>query len=641
MTGILRRHDPIWYHPDGLVSCKRNLDRFLLAWESIQVYPPQASSPAPSLPVSHPKPPPMNPPSSRDSISDSDRLAYNQRKDLLTRLVNQKDICKLASLHRQHPNGCFLHKHIPCKHRLLECRTFLNLANPSIAQAIQLEVNSNASTSARYASSEGGSDNNSQPVEPYSSSPLTLLPTASHSDPSRLPSFPLSSPKPTIPTYTVTHVKPDTAICDSGATDTMTGVKDLFSRLYRFPRDAAPTISLGDNSTIHASGWGILDYIENTHRIRRIGLFVPQLKSTTLISISRHVQYADCSFHAENNRATLTYPQHACPLSLSPELHSTVTPTRDPSLKPSFDETTAAFASNADFATSIVPSSIHISSSKAIAFHDETGQVTSSPVDQERSPPSPCDNKDPCVNNSKRVRFARQVTILRPDPLHVNHGSSPAKEDPVVPTIYNPHPTPRPKPRPWDHVPSSTPLKLALTPDRLLKSIGFLSSPKIQKGLLSASQPTISILDIDKNPSLDPGETASLKAASRNTTQSPLPTNIGDLYHCDIGFGPTKAIGGVMYSLLLVDKKSRYKLIYPLQNLTSDLLFQLKQFLIDVTVVARLSILILTTNFSVGLSKLFSWTKELTLMLLHRVNKIKMVLSNEAGKVLSRYPVIG
>ena len=81
----------------------------------------------------------------------SDRLAYNQRKDLLTRLVNQNDVCKLASLHRQHPNGCFLHKRLPCKHRLLECRTFLGLAKPSIAPAIQLEVNSNASTSAHYA----------------------------------------------------------------------------------------------------------------------------------------------------------------------------------------------------------------------------------------------------------------------------------------------------------------------------------------------------------------------------------------------------------------------------------------------------------------------------------------------------------
>ena len=158
-------------------------------------------------------------------------------------------------------------------------------------------------------------DNNSQTIAPYPSSPLPILPTTSHSNPSRLPSFPLSPPQPTIPTYIVTHVKPDTAICDSGATDTMTGVKDLFSSMYRFPRDAAPTIILGDNSTIHAAGWGILEYIENTHRIRRIGLFVPQLHSATLISISRHVQYADCSFNAENNRAILTYPQHACPLS--------------------------------------------------------------------------------------------------------------------------------------------------------------------------------------------------------------------------------------------------------------------------------------------------------------------------------------
>jgi len=92
----------------------------------------------------------------------------------------------------------------------------------------------------------------------------------------------------------------------------MTGVKHLFSTLYLFPRDAAPTITLGDNSTIHAAGWGILDYIENTHRIRRIALFVPQLHSTTLLSISRHVQYADCSFHAENNQAILTYTWTTC-----------------------------------------------------------------------------------------------------------------------------------------------------------------------------------------------------------------------------------------------------------------------------------------------------------------------------------------
>ena len=58
-----------------------------------------------------------------------------------------------------------------------------------------------------------------------------------------------------------------------------------------------------------------------------------------------------------------------------------------------------------------------------------------------------------------------------------------------------------------------------------------------------------------------------------------------------------------MYSLLLVGKKSRYKLIYPLQNLTYFL--NLNNFSLTLTVVARLSVLILTTKFLVGMSKLF------------------------------------
>ena len=92
---------------------------------------------------------------------------------------------------------------------------------------------------------------------------------------------------------------------------------------------------------------------------------------------------------------------------------------------------------------------------------------------------------------------------------------------------------------------------------------------------------------MDKNPTLDPGETASLKAAQRNKEKSPLPENIGDIYHCDIGFGPSKAIGGVLYTLLFVDKKSRHKFVYPLENLTTDILAQVKQFLVDVNGVCK------------------------------------------------------
>jgi hypothetical protein len=140
----------------------------------------------------------------------------------------------------------------------------------------------------------------------------------------------------------------------------------------------------------------------------------------------------------------------------------------------------------------------------------------------------------------------------------------------------------KPKPLPWASVPSNTPSTVNLTHDRLLKSIGFLSNPKMHKAIQLSAQPTITIQDFDRNPTLDPGEIASLRAADRNTKPSPLPDNAGDIWHCDIGFGPTKAIGGAFYCLTLVDKKTRFTLIYDLKNLTTDLLQKFKQFLIDV-----------------------------------------------------------
>ena len=86
---------------------------------------------------------------------------------------------------------------------------------------------------------------------------------------------------------------------------------------------------------------------------------------------------------------------------------------------------------------------------------------------------------------------------------------------------------------------------------------------------------------MDKNPTLDPGEIASLRAADRNTNPFPLPDNIGDISHVDIDFGPTRAIGGALYVLTLVDKRSRHTFIYPLRNLKSDLLEAFDQFMVD------------------------------------------------------------
>ncbi len=92
----------------------------------------------------------------------------------------------------------------------------------------------------------------------------------------------------------------------------------------------------------------------------------------------------------------------------------------------------------------------------------------------------------------------------------------------------------------------------------------------------------------DTNPRIDPGEVASMKSSRRNTTPSNLPNHYSDVWHLDIGFGPCTAIGGIKYTLLAVDKKTRYKLVYGLKNLKSSLLAAIKSFVVDTGVKPKL-----------------------------------------------------
>jgi hypothetical protein len=49
----------------------------------------------------------------------------------------------------------------------------------------------------------------------------------------------------------------------------------------------------------------------------------------------------------------------------------------------------------------------------------------------------------------------------------------------------------------------------------------------------------------------------------------------------DIGYGPERSIGGIKYTLLLVDKCLRYKFIYSLKNLTTSLTEAVSKFISD------------------------------------------------------------
>lgn len=87
---------------------------------------------------------------------------------------------------------------------------------------------------------------------------------------------------------------------------------------------------------------------------------------------------------------------------------------------------------------------------------------------------------------------------------------------------------------------------------------------------------------MDSNPRIDLGEHATLSNTRRSKKSVPLPSKYGDIWHIDIGFGPSKAIGGARYCLFFVDRKTQYKHVFPLKNLKDDLLLTMRKFITKV-----------------------------------------------------------
>jgi len=113
--------------------------------------------------------------------------------------------------------------------------------------------------------------------------------------------------------------------------------------------------------------------------------------------------------------------------------------------------------------------------------------------------------------------------------------------------------------------------------DQLRKAFGFRNVASIVKELKETCT-NFSISTTDREPILDLGEVSNMDKPPRNTFPKPLPHQLGDIVHMDIIFGSGKAIGGAKYALFLVDRATRHKFIYPLQNLTEDILSSLKLF---------------------------------------------------------------
>ena len=129
-------------------------------------------------------------------------------------------------------------------------------------------------------------------------------------------------------------------------------------------------------------------------------------------------------------------------------------------------------------------------------------------------------------------------------------------------------------------VSAALPKTVSMTRESLLQSIGFLQPDKLLNNLKTLTNMKLTI-ESDSNPKINAGSTASMHSSNKNKIPNDLPANVGDIWHMDIGFGPCTAIGGIKYTLLLIDKKFRYKLVYGLKNLTSSLLAAMRSFLTD------------------------------------------------------------
>jgi dUTP pyrophosphatase len=134
---------------------------------------------------------------------------------------------------------------------------------------------------------------------------------------------------------------------------------------------------------------------------------------------------------------------------------------------------------------------------------------------------------------------------------------------------------------PANRVNSSQSKATSMSQADLLRSIGFLKSNNLQKHMPRLGRKNFSIQRLPRSPKLEGGEVSTMHSNKRNKKTLPVDQNSSTTWNIDIGFGPCTAIGGIKYTLLAVNKKTRQKLIYGLTNLKESLYTAMNRFLIQ------------------------------------------------------------
>ena len=190
--------------------------------------------------------------------------------------------------------------------------------------------------------------------------------------------------------------------------------------------------------------------------------------------------------------------------------------------------------------------------------------------DKPKAPPQPSE-ETPATDDSVEISHHLYSATQQTDVDNIFDMSS----DPISPQLHNQHNTTSnvqpPAPLPVDKANSSLPKVTTMPQHMLQKSIGHLNTDLLQKHMHELGTKSVQIQRINTQLHKDPGQTATMQSNRRNTTPSPKPKNYSDIWHINIGFGPCTAIGGIRYTLMAVDKKTKLKLVYGLKNLTTSL----------------------------------------------------------------------
>ena len=189
-------------------------------------------------------------------------------------------------------------------------------------------------------------------------------------------------------------------------------------------------------------------------------------------------------------------------------------------------------------------------------------------------------------SDTENLWTSESLNVRSEEETHSQLYQKPMKEQPL--DIHTEQSTAVPRPQPQTRVNNADPKAKTMTQDHLLQSIGFIKPKSFLRNLEKLGLGTMKVSHLDRNPSLSPGETASMKSSRSSKIPTTVRDKYSDLWHMDIGYGPCAALGGVKYTLLFVDNASRYKYVYPLKNLKSSLLSAVKRFFKDVKVKPKL-----------------------------------------------------